>query len=214
MTRPYRRGEIRKREIVDATLRLISRDGVKAATLNRIAAAVGITTPSLYGHYENRRGILLDAMEAVFERVRALHCSSSNPNALERLREISLNHTKMAAEEGFAMAFVEFIAAPPNEGLREIFGANQLVLVEDLANIIREGQQQGTIRKDVDPSQIAWMLACRAWTEDLALLMGITEHWNQGRSKLMLDHILEFIAADEHARPKGGSAGTVENLDG
>jgi hypothetical protein len=88
------------------------------------------------------------------------------------------------------------------------------VLVDDLANIIREGQQQGTVRKDVDPSQIAWMLACRAWTEDLALLMGITEHWNQGRSKLMLDHILEFIAAEDHPCSKGGSAETVETIAG
>ncbi len=200
MSRQYVKTEERRREIVEATLRLISKDGVKGATLNRIAAAVGVTTPSLYGHYENRRAILVDAMQAVFERVLRIHHSSSNPNALERLREISMNHTVVAAEEGFAMAFVEFIAAPPDEGLRDIFAANQLTLVGDLANIVREGQRQGTIREDVDPDQVAWELACRAWTEDLVLLMGIAEHWNQGRSKVMLNNILESIATGDPPR--------------
>ncbi|MCL5734096.1 MAG: TetR/AcrR family transcriptional regulator [Actinobacteria bacterium] len=195
MSRPYLRGEERKRQIVEATLRLISRDGVKGATLNRIAAEVDLTPPALYGHYGSRRDILLDAMRAEFEMILDLHHSSTNPNALERLREISLNHTKMTEEEGFARAFVEFIAASPDEGLREAFGATQLMLVEDLADIIRDGQQQGTIREDVDAAQIAWMLACRAWTEDIASLMGIAEHWNRGRSRVMLDHILDFIAA-------------------
>jgi AcrR family transcriptional regulator len=201
MARQYVKTEERKREIVEATLRLISKEGVKGATLNRIAGAVGVTTPSLYGHYENRRAILVDAMQAVFERVLKIHHSSTNPNALERLREISLNHTIVAAEEeGFAMAFVEFIAAPPDEGLRDAFAANQLTLVGDLASIVREGQQQGTIREDVDADQVAWELACRAWTEDLVLLMGIAEHWNQGRSKVMLDNILESIATGDPPR--------------
>jgi AcrR family transcriptional regulator len=193
VTRPYLRGEDRRKQIVEVTLQLVSEHGVRGATLNRIAKALGVTTAALYGHYPGRREILLDAMDAVFERVRELHRSASHPDAVERLREIGLQHTQMVATEGFATALFEFIAAPPDEGLREALGAKELVLVEDVASIVREGQTQGTIRTDVDPYYVAWVLVSRAWAEDVSYLMGIADHWMGPRSEQMLSELLERI---------------------
>jgi AcrR family transcriptional regulator len=173
----------------------VSEHGVKGATLNRIAEGLGVTTAALYGHYSNRQEILLDAMDSVFERVRDLHRSAGSPNALERLREIGLQHTQMVATEGFATALFEFIAAPPDEGLREALGAKELVLVEDVAEIVREGQAQGSIRADADPYYVAWVLVSRAWAEDVSYLMGIAGHFMGPRSKQMLDELLESIRA-------------------
>lgn len=203
MSRPYLRRKDRRDQIIDVTLQLVSEYGVRGATLNRVAAGVGVTTPALYAHFANRRELLLEVMDTVFERVRGLHRSATNPNALERLREIGLNHTRLVlAGDGFALALFEFIAAPPDEELREVLGTKELMLVEDLAEIVREGQQQGTIRHEVDPYQIAWILVSRAWTEDIAFLMGIADQWNTGRSRWMLDHILDLIAvADESCSP-------------
>ncbi len=51
----------------------------------------------------------------------AVHRASSQENALERLREISIYHTKLVASApgGFVVPLFEFIAASPEEGLRE-----------------------------------------------------------------------------------------------
>jgi AcrR family transcriptional regulator len=197
MSRPYVKSKARKQQIVDAALLLVSEHGVRGATLNRVAAEVGLTTPGLYAHFSSRRELLLAALDQVFDRVRELHRAAAHPDALVRLREIGEAHTRLVlTEDAFAPALFEFIAAPPDEDLREVVGAKELVLVDDLAEIVKEGQEQGTIRPDVDPYQIAWMLVGRAWTEDIALLMGIGQHWNNGRSAWMLDHILGFIAVD------------------
>jgi AcrR family transcriptional regulator len=198
MSRPYYRAEERKKQIVSVALDLVSKHGVRGATLNRIARGVGITTPALYGHFAGRRDILLEVMDDVFENVRELHRAAKNPNALERLREIGIGHTRLVSDkEGFALAFFEFIAAPPDEDLREPLGRKELTLVEDLVEIVKEGQSQGTIRQDIDPCQIAWMIVSRAWTEDIAYLMGIEDHWSPVRSRWMLEHILELIAAPQ-----------------
>jgi len=198
VARPYIKREVRKKQIVEAALRLVAERGVGGATLNRVAAGVGLTTPALYAHFQSRKELLMEAMDTVFEKVRELHRSARHPNALERLREIGLAHTKfVSTEQAFPLLFFEFIMAPPHEDLREVLGSKELMLVEDLAEIAREGQRQGTIRAEVDPYQIAWMLVSRAWTEDVTRLMGLAEHWNEERSKWMLDHILEAIAAPD-----------------
>lgn len=195
MVRSYQKGEARKKQIIDAALRLVAERGVGGATLNRVAASVGVTTPALYAHFSSRRELLLEAMDTVFEKVRELRRSASHPSALERLREIGLSHTRLVStEEAFPLLFFEFIMAPPHEDLREVLGGKELMLVEDLAEIVREGQQQGTIREEVDPYQIAWMLVSRAWTEDVTRLMGLAEHWNEARSTWMLDAILDLVA--------------------
>lgn len=202
MPRTYMKREDRRKQIIDVTLRLVSEHGVQGATLNRIAAAAGITTAAIYGHFSNRQEILLEAMDCVCERVRDLHRSARNPNALERLRDIGRGHTDMvSAADGFAACFFEFIAAPPDEGLREALGQKELVLVQDLVNIVVEGQSQGTIRKEVDPYQVAWTLVSRAWAEDVSFLMGIADHWHGPRSDRMLDDILASIAEPGHAEP-------------
>lgn len=196
MHRQHMRGEDRRKEIVEATLSLVARYGVEGATLNRIAREVGVTTAALYGHFVSRQEILLEAMDAVFDMVRELHRSAQHPDALERLREIGIQHTMMVSTaEGFARAFFEFIAAPPDEGLREALGEKELMLVEDLVSIVRDGQSQGVIRADADPHYVAWTLVSRAWTEDVSFLMGIQEHWMGERSARMLDEILESIRA-------------------
>jgi len=192
----------RRAQIVDVALSLVAKYGVRGTTLSRIAAGVGVTHPALYAHFSNRQEILLAVLDALFERIRDVHRSSAQENALERLRDIGIYHTKLlaSAEDGFVFPLFEFIAASPEEGLREALGLRQRALAQDLANIVREGQKQGTICAEADPEQVGWLLTCRAWTEDVAVLMGVTDDWNEARSNQLLDLIIGSIAVPQTTR--------------
>jgi AcrR family transcriptional regulator len=188
--------EARREQIIDATLDLVAEYGVQGTTVARIAESVGVAVPTLYGHFADRREILLATVELVFARIRAIHDSSKHANSLERLREIAHFHTKLVAskDNGFVSALFELIAAPPTEGLREAVGAGHLAIVEDLAAMVREGQRQGTIAEDADPEEVAWLIVSRDWTEDVSQLIGTSERWTEVRSNQMLDLILDSIA--------------------
>jgi len=187
------------RQITEATLDLVAEGGVRGATVSRIAAKVGVSMPALYAHFPSKRDILLATLDLVFERIRDIHRSSPQTNALERLREIGRAHTRLvnSPTNDFVAALFEFIAAPPSEGLREALGASHLELVNDFAAIVREGQQQGTIVAQADPEQIAWLIVSRHWTEDVAQLTGTSDRWDEARSNQMLDFILASIASSE-----------------
>lgn len=191
--------EERRAQIIEVTLNLVATHGVRGTTLSRIAAVVGVTHPALYTHFANRRELFLAALDVLFDRIRKVHQASTQGNALERLREISLYHTKLVAseEDGFLFPLFEFLAASPEEGLREALGVRQRALAKELADIVREGQEQGTIRADADPEQVGWLITSRHWTEDVAVLMGVTEDWDETRSNRLLDLILGSIAAPE-----------------
>jgi AcrR family transcriptional regulator len=187
--------EARKEQIANATLELVAKYGVEGTTVARIAERVGVTVPAIYAHYASKRELLLATLDLVFERIRAVHRSSTRSDALDRLREIGERHTTMVASKNddLIAALFEFIAAPPGEGLREALGARHLELISDYADIVREGQRQGGIVEEADPEQVAWLMVSRHWTEDVAQLTGISTHWSQARSLRMLELILQSI---------------------
>jgi AcrR family transcriptional regulator len=187
--------EERRGQIVDAALKLVAERGVQGTTLHAIANELGVTHPALYSHFAGRREIMLAALDVLFDRIMAVHRASTEENALERLRAISLYHTELVASApaGFVFPLFEFMAASPEEGLREELAVRQRALARDLADIVREGQEQGTIRPDVDPEHVGWLITSRHWTEDVALLMGVTEDWDRARSTELLELIIGSI---------------------
>ena len=56
--------EARKRQIVHVALKTIGKYGVQGVTIARIANAAGVTTGILCTRFENRRAILLAALDA------------------------------------------------------------------------------------------------------------------------------------------------------
>jgi AcrR family transcriptional regulator len=190
-----RTSDERREQIIEVTLNLVAEVGVTGTTLTRIAAGVGVTTPALYAHFANRREILLAALDVLVQRRTALHRQAAGGTALDRLRDIGLAHSELAAPQNdrSVLALFEFIAASPQEGLREALGEKHLLLIQDLASIVREGQDEGIVAQEADPEQVAWMMVSRAWTEDIAHLMGIREAWTEERSERMLDLILGSV---------------------
>jgi hypothetical protein len=140
--------------------------------------------------------MLLAAMDLVYERVfRVIH-SADQENALERLRGIGRYHSGIIADdiEGFVYPLFEFVAAPPECGLREELAERQRAAIKSLSVILEDGKQQGLVQPDVDTSQIAWELVGVYWAQDISYLMGLNEYVNVTRGQQMLERILDSIA--------------------
>lgn len=186
----------RKQQIVEVTMDLVAKNGVQSTTTSRIAAAAGVSEATLYRHFASRREMLLAAMDLVYERVFKVIHSAENGNALERLRAIGRYHAGIIADhtEGFVYPLFEFIAAPPECGLREPLAKRQRAAIGSISAILEEGKDQGLVRRDVDSAQIAWELVAVYWAQDVSYLMGLEEYADVTRGQEMLERILASIA--------------------
>jgi AcrR family transcriptional regulator len=198
---PARRGRWTKAErraqVAAVTLDIIGRDGVQGATLGRIAEAAGIAAPSLYNHFSGRKEILEAAADLLLDRVLAWLDSSSNPNMLERLRELggSMHEARILPDREWVITpLFELAVAARAEGLTEQMGNNQLRVVQRFVDIVEQGKKQGTIREDADPGVVGWSLMGLGWTKDFALLQGLDEFIADGTSDQILENVLDRIA--------------------
>jgi AcrR family transcriptional regulator len=193
--------EERRRQIVDAVLRVVSEHGVPNTTVSRVAQAAGIAEGTLYLHFHNRTEMLMAALDSIFTDMRGLVDLPGETDPLERLREGGRRHTEIMATErgGFATPWVEFIAAPAEMGLRHAVAETQRAAFRILRDIAELGKAQGTIRIDADPDQVAWEWLMFAWAENIACLMGLTEFFDQRRSQPLFELILSKAAANNEA---------------
>lgn len=192
--------EARKQQIVRVTLETIAEHGVAGATISRIAKGTGITPAALYSHFENRRAILLAALDVVYEQVFDSFRSSHSGDPIQRLREICENHAdKVRSQDSTSHAhlFLEFVASAPEEGLREALREKEQATASYLASIVDEIKQEGGFGQEVDPELTAWLIAGWAWTGDVASLMGFASTWYERVSPQLLDFILDSLAVGD-----------------
>jgi AcrR family transcriptional regulator len=196
--------EERRRQIVDAVLRVVSEHGVPNTTVSRVAQTAGVAQGTPYFHFRDRTEMLIAALDSIFADMRRLVAVHGETNQLERLREGGRRHTETMATEkgGFAYAWVEFIAAPAEMGLRDAVAETQRAAFRILRDIAEAGKAQGTIRADADAEQIAWEWLMFAWAENIACLMGLDEFFEQKRSQPLFELILANVATGDEPVPR------------
>jgi TetR/AcrR family fatty acid metabolism transcriptional regulator len=182
---------------VQAVIEVIAEHGVPGATVSRIATAANVSEGTLYVYFESRDEMLMAALDSIFVEMSGLIDSSEETDALERLRGIGRRHSELMKTErgGFALPWVEFIAAGPQVGLREAVAQTQTRAFGKMLDIVEQGQATGTIRRDLDARRLAWEWYTVIWAENMSCLMGLTEFIDDRHSAYLMDLILEDAAA-------------------
>lgn len=194
---------------MQAVIEVVAEHGVPGATVSRIATAANVSEGTLYVYFESRDEMLMAALDSIFVEMSGLIDSSEETDALERLRDIGRRHSELMKTErgGFALPWVEFIAAGPQVGLREAVAQTQTRAFGKMLAIVEQGQATGTIRRDLDARRLAWEWYTVIWAENMSCLMGLTEFIDDRHSAYLLDLILENAAVPGAAAAPARSPG-------
>ena len=189
----------RRRQLIEATVRLIGESGIRGTTMSRISAELGLSEMAVYRHFANKEELLMEADSYVIGRILDWLGSSSNPVIIERLREIGESHFDMLSADidMFTAPYMQFLTMSQGTGpLHEHVVANNLRKKEMLESMVREGIAQGSIRADVDAylfthEFVGWFLA-----EDIHCLADLRDGTFSRSSHLRtLELILKDVAA-------------------
>jgi len=151
----------RQQEIIEASVALINEGGIQALTIKNIAGRIGVTEPAIYRHFKSKSDILATLLDLLKKNSKKIYDNrlEEDGSALEKLSRIFRSH------------FMTFAKMPSLSSVvfsEELFRNDQLLTVKvseviELNNkilcaLIKEGQQQGHIRDDIDHQHIVIML--------------------------------------------------------
>ncbi len=152
--------EIRREQIVEAALGLIAAQGVSRLSMAALARRVGLVPSALYRHFGSKQEILQAAVQMIGqkagENLKAVR--KLTPNSLERLQYLLTGIIKMIRELQAMprIIFSEGVSTDHPEEKRQVYKMLQGIL-KQVEGIIREGQERGEVRGDLDAKSLAVM---------------------------------------------------------
>lgn len=152
--------DIRKEQIVEAALTILSDNAAPKLKMSDVARQLGLAPSALYRHFKNRDAML----SAILEHIRTmLHTNleqvrQQTDNAVERLHAMLVRHGRLIREQQAIprIVFSDEIWGQKRERRQRMYRIVTGYLAE-IEAIVVEGQARGEIRLDVEARVVAKM---------------------------------------------------------
>jgi AcrR family transcriptional regulator len=155
--------EKRRESILDAATEVFAEAGYGAGKVAEVAARVGVTEPVIFQNFGSKAALYSAVLDRLVGQVRAELQSLAGQHgpAPDLLAHMLSPHPDVVPQDagshpGALFADAATLAADP--GLGEPARQVACILAGHLADVLRQGQADGTIRADADPEAGAWLL--------------------------------------------------------
>ncbi|MHA7269510.1 TetR/AcrR family transcriptional regulator [Arthrobacter sp. HLT1-20] len=161
----------RRTQLLDATCRVIARDGIRGLRIENVAAEASASTALIYYYFGDRAGLLTHAMEHINNRAETYAHADEGGTGRERLALQLLGEFQNdpAVQENSAVWGEVRGAAVFDDGLRPVVTVATDNWIIDLAALVVEGQRDGSIAKTVEAEALAVRMS--------ALVEGLSNRW-------------------------------------
>jgi len=152
--------EVRREQIIQAAMNLIASRGLKGLSMAALANRIGLVPSAIYRHFKSKDDIVDMILGVIRERlltnIRITCQETSEP--MERLQRILKRHVETLRENRAIprIIFTEDVFTGNPKRRNKVYGI-VVGYLEGLNQIIRDGQEKGHIRSDMDSKTIALM---------------------------------------------------------
>ena len=173
----------RKRQLLAHAKALFVTLGYQHTTTEKIAQAAGVTEPVLYRHFPSKKALFLEVLQEIKQAT--LHRwedqTAGLTNPLEKLHSVVDSYLGSTREHALEFRIMHRTLVETDDSeIGACLRAFYLDSEKFLAQIIREGQEAGVMRKEFDPRIIAWELILTALGFTLTLPLEIPVYQDEG----------------------------------
>jgi TetR/AcrR family fatty acid metabolism transcriptional regulator len=151
------RGEKRVR-IIDAAIRVFAEKGFHQARVTDIASQAGVADGTIYLYFRNKEDLLLTIFEEKMQEINKglagvleqVECP------LDRIRAFARYHFSLVQKERALAEVLQVELRLSNKFLKEYRPKPLWQYLGAFASILREGQESGMVRSDVDLFTAKW----------------------------------------------------------
>ncbi len=150
-----------KKSIIEASMRLFARRGYHGTSVAQIAEATGLTKGALYWYFKGKEDLFLTVLDCIKDDWQKTIMSrvEASQGVTEKLEQLFDATSEMvAASENPYSMHLFLVAAGAQPEMREFEDAIKSAYagyVKTLADTIRQGQESGEVKRDVDAESVA-----------------------------------------------------------
>lgn len=174
-TAPPRRtrltAERRRESILDAATEVFAAAGYRAARVSDVAARIGVSEPLIFQNFGSKEALYAAVLDRVADGIqRELQAPAGQHGPAADLLAHVLSPSRVSGRHGpgaHGVLFGDAATLLADPGPTESARSAARRLAGHLADLVRRGQADGSIRADADPEAAAWMLlsvlSARPW---------------------------------------------------
>jgi AcrR family transcriptional regulator len=164
----------RRASILKAATEVFAEAGYRAGKVSEVAARVGVTEPVIFQNFGSKAALFAAVLERVASDLHAeLHAQPGHPGhdgPAASLLDHILSPSRAGKPHGpgpHRMLFADAASLLADPGAGEAASRVAAVVAGHLADLVRRGQADGSIRDDADPEAAAWLLLSVLCTRSL-----------------------------------------------
>lgn len=169
--------ELRKEQILDATLEILAEKGHSAVNTSEISRRVGIVPSALYRHFKGKEDLIDALLERTENRLREIleNISAETGGPLARLKRLFSLHIQMIRKNpGIPkLIFSDAVAFGAPQRRKKLFSILETYM-KNLESIVVMGQEDGTISRNILPRAAAFTLV--SLTQTTGIMLNLTEN--------------------------------------
>ena len=151
----------RRETILTAAIPEFAEAGYDRTRVSDIAAQVGVTEPVVFQNFGTKSGLFVAVLDRVSEEVvRSLAVLDEQSSDVAELLSVLLAHElqdQIHSRSGLGLMFVE-AANNVDASIREAGRRAHTRTLQAVAELLRRGQTEGSIRDDVDAVTLGWLV--------------------------------------------------------
>jgi AcrR family transcriptional regulator len=194
--RKEREKEHRKEEILDSAQKVFFEKGLLSATMDEIAEASELSKGTLYLYYKSKEDLYLAVMMRGMESLYGLleQIISSGDSTVRKINRFLEMYNEFYCSHRSFFRMFHFFQTPQfhkqvSEEIKQACNAQNGRMWESVIGVLKQGIEEGCLRADLNPVEIAIIL----WSSATALMLrndSEGEIWLE-RRKIDLMHTLE-----------------------
>ena len=150
----------KRSRIIDAAVEVFAEKGFRAARVSDIARAAGVADGTIYLYFKNKEDLLLvifeEKMEILLDQLQTALGETDDP--LERMRAYALNHFRSIQDNPALAQVLQVELRQSHRFLRDYRPEKLWRYLGVFGELVRDGQDRGLIRAEVDPFLVQWAL--------------------------------------------------------
>ena len=175
-TRKRETPEIRKQQIITAADKVLQEVGIERFTVDQVIEKAGIAKGTVYNYYKNKDEMLADLGA---KALTLLHESFTNATKDEesyvaKIKGICYAHYSYTQRYPAYSELISYMERPEFDLHISGYLAISYSLTDFVVNMVRDGQEAGEIRNDLDPHTVTYI----AWATNVGVVQFVESKKN------------------------------------
>jgi AcrR family transcriptional regulator len=187
----------RRMQILEKAGIAFAQYGPEATRVKDIAELCGVNEALIYQHFPSKEDLYFEAMQRLNEHMVAdwVDIAERAVNSYEALRLIYQHRLSEVYEHRYlpAAAMYAYLASITDPRMRDASTATFLQAQNLIEDLVRKGQKEGVIRKDLNPASVASWIRSYPLFIDLAVILGVDDAFPLESAREHLENLLETL---------------------